>query len=509
MNKIKALLCIIIVFVSLFAYAKTYKTSDTISLDNEYFYRLIDRANAISPSKYFSDNFKPYAERETVVLLNNDHMLEELFGVDKYLKEISEKAKSYYTFHRDSSNFAFNPIQELNLHLNYSTEKDTQFNNSFGSEYKGTDYNIKLAVKGGLQIKDFVLLSYTLSVENNENDDAKISLYRFDIKKGFKHMALSFMKDNIIVGPGYFGNLLMGKNVEPELTALIKTEIPYDWGILGTFRWNMWHIWYDDDDRVNKDPRLWGMRVSLKPVDWLELAGTRIIYYGGEGNPTYSSPSDYWKLFTAKDENTGSKWDTEQLIGADASLYLPFLKKTGFLKGGKLYTEYTWTDITAPWQTEDKGKDFALLGASYTQGLYLTTGKTDFHFEYTKISHVNYNNHNFGRDGYTDEGYIIGHYSGRDSKSFFAEIYHEFNDKIHSFVGAGYFKRGLNMAEQQKVKIGYVGAKYFAASNILFDIKVNYVNESMVDIDASPVYYNFIDESRNYTQFMLNIKYLR
>ncbi|UOD35685.1 hypothetical protein DSN97_05055 [Deferribacteraceae bacterium V6Fe1] len=509
MIKVKTLIALIIIFIALSAFAKTYKTSDTMSLDNEYFYRLIDRANAISPSKYFSDNFKPYAERETIVLLNNDNMLKELFGVDKYLEEISDKAKSYYTFHRDSSRVAFNPIQELNLHLNYSTEKDTQFNNSLGSEYKGTDYNLKLSLKGGVQIKDLLLLSYTLSVENNENDDAKVSLYRFNVKKGFKHMALSLMKDNIIIGPGYFGNLLMSNNVEPELTALIKTEIPYDLGILGALRWNMWHVWYDDDARVNKDPKLWGMRVSMKPVDWLELAGTRIIYYGGEGNPTYSSLSDYWKLFTAKEENSGSKWDTEQLLGADISLYLPFLKKTGFLKGGKLYTEYSWTDITAPWQTEDKGKDFALLGASYIQGLYLTTGKTDLHFEYTKISKVNYNNHNFGRDGYTDEGYIIGHYSGRDSKSFFGEIYHEFNDKVHAVIGGAYVKRGLNMPEQQKVKIGYIGGKYFVSQNMFINIKINYVTESMIDVDSSPVFYNFKDESREYTQFMFNIKYLR
>lgn len=509
MAKKSGLITLIIFLIAFSVSAKTYKTSDTVSLDNEYFYRLIDRANAISPSKYFSDNFKPYAERETIVLLNNDKMLKDLFGIQKELEEISNKAKSYYTFHRDSSTFSFNPAQELNLNLNYGTKKDVQFYNSYGSEYNGTDYNLMLTWKGGLQLKDFLLLSYTLSVENNENDDAKVSLYRFNIKKGFKHLSVALTKDNLVVGPGYFGNLLMSKNVEPELTSLIKTEIPYNLGILGTFRWNMWHVWYDDDDRVNKDPKLWGMRISLKPVDWIELAGSRVIYYGGDGNPTYSSPSDYWKLFTAKEENTGGKWDTDQLVGADISLYLPFLKKLGFLKGGKIYTEYSWTDITAPWQTEDKGKNFALLGASYTHGLYLTTGRTDIHFEYTKISKVNYSNHNFGRDGYTDEGYIIGHYAGRDSKSFFAEIYHEFNEKIHSFIGGAYIMRGLNMPKEQKVKIGYIGAKYFINSNLLIDAKLNYTNEDMIDTDSSPVYYNFTEDSRNYTQFMFNIKYLR
>ncbi|MGA1863187.1 hypothetical protein OWM07_09915 [Deferribacter thermophilus] len=505
----KLFISLLILFLSINVYAKIFKTTDTMSLDNDYFYRLIDRANAISPSKYFTDNFKPYSVRETIVLLNNDENLKELFVIDKDIEKISKKAKSFYSFHYNNKKISFNPIQEANLKLDYSTKENTKFNNSFGAEYENTNYDLRLNVKGGLQIKDYFLLSYTFSLENNENDDVKLSLYRFNIKKGVKHLSISFAKDNIVLGPGYFGNLLLSKNIKPELMVSIKTEIPYDLGFLGTFRWYMWHIWFDDDERVNKDPKLWGMRLSLKPADWFEIAGSRIIYYGGSGNPSYSSVSDYWKLFTAKDENTGNKWDTEQIVGADASLYLPFLKKTGFLKGGKLYSEYTWTDITAPWQTEDKGKDFALLGASYTQGLFLTTGRTDLHFEYTKISRINYNNHNFARDGYTDEKYLIGHYSGRDSKSFFAEIYHELNDKFHLFVGGAYIKRGLNLPEQQKVKIGYIGTKYFFTPRIILDLKANYVKEDKVDTDPSPVYYNFVDDKRSYTQIFFNIKFIQ
>jgi hypothetical protein len=508
MQKSKFLFLFLFLFLSSNIFARTYDTTDSISMEHEYFYRLVDRAASIAPSKYFTDNFKPYSVRETKVILSNDKFMKELFIIDEDIAKIAEKAKPYYTFKRTDKGYHFNPLQEVELRFNYSDKENTKFYNSFGANYKDTNYDLFLSAKGGLRLKDYVLFSYTLSIENNEEDSAELSLYRFNIKTAFKHMAISFSRDDLVMGPGYFGNLLHSNNIDPEITAMIKTEIPYDWGILGTFSAYMWHRWIDVDERENEYPKVWGMRLSLKPTDWIEIAGSRVIFYGGDGNPSYSTLEDYWNLFTAKYENSGGKYDTDQYVGADLSIYLPILKKTGFLKGGKLYTEYSWTDVTAPWQPEDDGKSFQLLGTSSLFGLFLTTGVTDLRFEYSKISDVNYNNHIFGQDGYSDEGYLMGHFAGRDSESFYSEIYHEFTDDIHGYLGGKFIERGLNMDEQQKVKIGYLGAKYFYNKKFVFDLKGTYVNEDKKDLNSSPVYYDFSDESRDYYQLFFKITYL-
>ncbi|MBZ4644125.1 MAG: hypothetical protein JG767_1734 [Deferribacteraceae bacterium] len=506
MKLIKIISIFVFFFIAFNINAEGFKNSFSVDLEDEYLYRLMDRASSISPSRYFTNNFKPYSERELLVMLNNDKRMKDIFVVDGDIEDLSRKIEQFYKFKYKKEGLMDNLLGKINLTMRYKNEDDEQFSNTLGSEYKGTNYNVALKLDGGVNFGDLILFSYTLSLENNENDNLDVGIYKFNLKKGFRHITVIAGKDNVVVGPGYFGNLLFSKNIEPEMMLMFKTEIPYD-TFIGAIRWYLWNMWIDDNDRANTDPKLLGMRLSLMPFDWLELAGTRAIYYGGSGNPSYSSVNDYWKLFTAEDENTGNKWDTDQYFGVDVSLYLPILKKTGFLKGGKLYTEYSWTDITAPWQKEDKGKDFQLLGASYIHGLYLTTGNTDFRFEYTKISHVNYNNHNFGTDGYTDEGYLIGHYAGRDSKSYFAEIYDEITDKLHFYIGGGIIKRGLNMKTQQYVKEGYVGGRYLWSKAVQLGVKISYSSESKIDINPSPVYYTFSDESRDILKVYTEVDY--
>ena len=121
-----------------------------------------------------------------------------------------------------------------------------------------------------------------------------------------------------------FGNLLMSNNVQPENSVIIKTEIPYDWGVLGAFRWYAWHTWFDDDERYNKDPRLLGARVSLMPWNVVELGFTRVALYGGSKNESFDSLNAYWEMFTAVNENVGDNpYNSEQQASFDISVFLP------------------------------------------------------------------------------------------------------------------------------------------------------------------------------------------
>ncbi|MGA1824436.1 MAG: capsule assembly Wzi family protein [bacterium] len=490
------LVCLAVLFAGKPAYSVSKKTTDVISISDSYFYRLINRALTISPSKYITDTVKPISIREAIVLVNN------VTKKEKYIQESDYQG----------DDFLFNPLRKLSSCLVLSDKEDILIMSNRGERFQGS-YYFTLQGVGNVHLKDFALLSYDLRIKN-DHDSTELELYQYKVKKGFKHLSLSFEKGSFLLGPGYFGKILMSENVEPEHIALVKTEIPYDWGALGAFRWYLWHVWYDDNDRVNKDPSLFGMRFSLKPFDVFECALNRIIYYGGSGNPKYSSIKDYWKLFTAEEENTTSEWNTDQLASADMTFNLPFIKKLKPFAGGKFYTEHAWNDIVAPYQPKDDlgrgGDRFDLLGESHIYGIFLTTGRLDVRFEYTKTTRYVYDNGNFSPDGYSDNGYIIGHYIGKDAMARFIELYYEIDDAFHLYLSGARIKRGVHLpSEMEQIQKEFGGgARYFHGNSMEFGIDLKYIDRNKRDDALSPAKISFnnnIEES--YTYVMLTMSY--
>ena len=486
------------------AFSVTKKTTDDIPASNEYLYRLSERAMTISPSKFYSDTFKPVSYRETAVLFHQDENYADLFGVNEKIKFLADRVNNLYGFEDDYKGYSnIIPLKFAKMSGFYSDDKNTPYYSSFGKKSE-EEYYFDASAYGFGYIGDVILGAYEIKFELNENEDVDLS--RFRLKKGFKHIGVEVMKDNIVTGPGYFGQLLLSDNIEPEISVLAKTEIPYNWGILGNFRWYLWNTWFDDDDRVSSDPKLLGMRLSLKPSKYFEIGATRVSYYGGSGNHDYSSLSDYWKLFTAKYENTGGKWDTDQHVGLDTSIYVPAINKVSPFDGMKLYAEAAWNDITAPWQEEDEGKSFKLRGDSYVFGILLVRKNMDIRLEGANIYRETYAHHNYP-DGYTDDDYIIGHYIGRDAEMMGFEVYYEFTERLHGYIGNEHIERNVDTEDKQKENIAYVGGKYFFNNKLSLETRFTYIDKNKVNTYDSSVNYQFEDKSEQNYYFNFEISY--
>jgi|GEM_PF-2228229 len=488
------------------AFCISKKTTDDIPASNEYLYRLSERAMAISPSKFYSDTFKPVSYREAAVLFLQDENYAELFSTNKNIDIIAKKVNNLYGFERDYNEYSnIVPLKFAKIFGSYAGENDTRYYSSYGKKSE-EKYYFDTSAYGFGYIGDVILGAYEIKFKLNESE--KVELSRFRLKKGFKHMAVEVMKDNIVTGPGYFGQLIFSDNIEPEVSVLVKTEIPYNWGILGNFRWYLWNTWIDDNNRASSDPKQLGMRLSLKPSKYFEIGATRVSFYGGRGNAEYSSFGDYWKLFTGKYENAGGKWDTDQLYGMDLSIYVPAIKKILPFDGMKLYTEAAWNDVRAPWQEEDKGESFSLLGVSRVFGMLLVRENMDIRIEMAKIDNHTYLHHNYP-NGYTDNDYIIGHFAGRDSEMVGFEVYYEFTEKIHGYVGDEYIQRNRNADDKQKENRAYVGGKYFFNNKLWLESKFTYIDKDKINTYESPVRYQFVDDSEQnyYVNFELSYRF--
>jgi len=490
-------------------HAEYRDTTDDISLLNTYYYRLADRASVMDPSQRYSHNFKPVSIRESTRLFENRARLSDFKAIiDRYYDRREAENIS-------DGPFLLKPLKEIHGQGVYSEKEDAPLLSNYGNELDGRYYG-SLIAGGNAYLMDWVVAGYNLRFSNDADEGVDtVDFWRYKLKTGFDHISIAAAKENVVIGPGHFGNLISSSNVQPENGIIIKTEVPYDWGFLGAFRWYVWHTWYDDDERSNRDPKVMGARVSLMPGNLWELSITRFAMFGGSNNDNFDSLEAYWKMFTAEDENQpGSRYNSQQQMSGDLTIYLPLLKYYTPFYGGKLYGEYAFTDLRAFWQPEDK-EIFEPLSESWLIGLMMTTGRTDVHLEYVKVHRKAYGGSGgIGDQGVSDNGYLIGHVAGIKTSGLQGEIYSECLPWLHLHAGLGYFDHVKkdsnnmdNVYDHQQEWVYSAGLHFFIRNGLSIDTKVEYRNANDTDTNPDPVVYSFNGEGYHHAVFSLQGSY--
>ena len=247
-----------------------------------------------------------------------------------------------------------------------------------------------------------------------------------------------FGRDIIWWGNAVNGDLLFTDNVRPWIMLKVEMDryrkLPWIFARLGEWRFSNFFAQLEKE-RYRSYAHVWGMRLAWRPLENLEISGTRAIQFGGEGRPNYHSLHDFWELFTANNENVRSsdlkthKYDNNQLASIDVTYYLSGLRDYKFqpFKGGKVYFVYAGDDAIKP-----VGPVRLPLptGAAHILGISLTTGVTDLSFEYTETTDgcngALWYSHHMYPNGYTYHGFIIGNSIGGDSKSLFFKVSRDF-----------------------------------------------------------------------------------
>lgn len=300
------------------------------------------------------------------------------------------------------------------------------------------------SLSGAGALYDFAALGYELRLRIDD-EDIDYSTQRLYVKMRLgRKWSIKVGRDAEVLGPGYHDRLLLGANAPTMDMWRIRSERPlYLPGFLeglGGWRFTLFNAYLSDDnpsapdrfyasnaDEV-EDPRLLGMRLSYHPAHWLDFGLSRTVMYGGEGRGSYASPSRWWDLFTASNENVepgdDQEYDNDQLASVDVVVRMPFLRRTGVLKGGELYAQYAGDDLIASWQGDDTDSDWELLrfnDSAALMGIYLTSAAKDFRFEYAVTSRSWYRHGQYGQ-GYSYKGIGLGHHMGRDAQDWFVSM---------------------------------------------------------------------------------------
>jgi len=279
-------------------------------------------------------------------------------------------------------------------------------------------------------------------------------------KVGIGSIEMEAGRDSLWWGPGHHGSILMSNNARPfDMLKLSNPQpilLPWIFRVLGPVRAE-WFLARLEEDRDFPHANLSGFRLNIKPHPLVELGASRVVMFGGHGQP---APGffDYATPFVLGHERA----ESNQLAGFDASVLIP-LPKNGLLRSIKLYADAAGEDEAG--LLPSKWGD--LLGVQFND--ILKTGRTDFRIEYADdivpdAPNVFYT-HSLYTSGYTYYGRVIGHHMGTHSRDLFLQLSHYLTNDLIVDVAYDRHTHGIDASTRTTTNIYEVGLTYFPSQN--------------------------------------------
>jgi len=234
-------------------------------------------------------------------------------------------------------------------------------------------------------------------------------------------------------GSGWEGSLILSNNARPvpaiSLDRAISNPFESKWlSWIGPWRFTTF-MGYMDNGRQDYDhPLLFGMRVSARPLDGLEISLERTAQWCGEGRSC--TWDDFWNLFTGHD-NAGENVDpTEEPGNQLASWDIRWASPIGHWNYA-LYNQHTGetidNHIPRPYRSFNvigaetwgaSGTD----GSSWRAGLEWANSRCGGTYNGEKLWDCAYNNAIFDPDGYRYYGRPLGHAMDGDGQMISARF---------------------------------------------------------------------------------------
>jgi hypothetical protein len=418
-------------------------------------YRLLERAKTVGLLKDFDLTYKPLTQedfaRAIIEIYNNRKVDKKLakYIFDQLYPEFKDVVNSLLK--KETRSF-IKPINDVSLRVGYTSDKEYKLPYSEGWTLD-RGFNLRTTFSSYGKWKEFI---FYLEPEERNKIFRLNRAYMLWEKNNFRVM---LGRGSVYWGEGINGELLFSNNPRPWNMLKVESQkyekLPWLLRYLGEFKLSAF-ISQLEKERVRSYAHVWGMRVTWRPIKSLEIGGTRAIQFGGAGRPNYNSLKDYWNVFVAKQENEpGSRYDNNQIAGYDVTYYLNWLNKLKFqpFRGGKLYFVYAGDDAFKP---RGPGGFPLPLASGHIFGLSLTTGYTDFSFQYTETTDSAahwYSHHNYP-DGFTYHGYTIGSAIGGDSKDYYFEVAKDLKSIGNLKVSYDYTRHGVYHAPAEEMVKG-------------------------------------------------------
>ncbi|MBI3669435.1 MAG: capsule assembly Wzi family protein [Acidobacteria bacterium] len=284
-----------------------------------------------------------------------------------------------------------------------------------------------------------------------------------------KNWQLSFGKQSLAWGPGPGGALLFSNNAEPitmlRLTRVVPFEMPSFLRYLGPVRLDQFIGRVGGRTFVPR-PFLYGQKITIKPSPYLEIGFARTVTLGGRGGDPFNSRNFFKTLFGIQGNPLGPGVPGDSRSAVDWIFRIPGLRNYVVL-----YADLFADDDELPYSNPPR--------ATLRPGLHLTripgVPKLDFTIEAASSESpglpdnwhgFNYSNHMY-RDGYTNNGFLLGNTVGREGRAIQAwstlwfsprnllQLSFKNNSVSPNFIPGGGYWQDYNVRHEMYLRSGF------------------------------------------------------
>lgn len=331
-----------------------------------------------------------------------------------------------------------------------------------GGEYYANGPQMQADLQGWVELGDAVSVSLRPKIISNRHvlgigatdNDKEIYLREFSAKFTWSNLTFQAGRGSLWWGPGYHGSLLLTDHAFPLDMLQVGSEepfrLPWVFRSLGEWKVNSFLAQLERDRDFSR-AKVFGLRVSFLPTDWLELGFTRLTQFDGRGRDE-SFPKTVLDAYFLQPNRTGESEVNEQAM-LDVRIRVPHVPYVmPFPSGAQIYGELAGEDRWAWFGSRIRAVP---RGPGFLAGLYVPQvfkGDTmDFRLEYADTvvgsrerdaSKVWYNNFTY-RSGMRHRGFPLGHHMGTDAQDLFIRTTRYFTDEVQLGLNVNLQRRGI------------------------------------------------------------------
>jgi hypothetical protein len=359
-----------------------------------------------------------------------------------------------------------------------------RFRENRGGEYYVNGAVNQTDVRGWMELGDWVSVTFQPKFISNRhvlgigatNNSQNFYIREGAVKISHYNLALEIGRGTQWWGQGYHGSLLLTDHAYPLDMIKFGTEQPFKipWlESLGDWKINSFLSRFE----VNRDfPRakLFGLRVTYQPTDWLELGATRLTQFGGRNSPSQQFPNAIWCNYSqTQGQNQGGKCQTNEQGMLDVLVRVPRVPYLlPFPAGAQLYGEFG---------LEDRVDHPAALMGIYIPQVF-KGDSLDFRFEFADTdlerqlagnTNIWYNNGTY-TSGMRYKGFPLGHHMGTDGLDFFMRTTERLTDKLTVGANLNYQERARSLPVFEKKREASVDMTLFINDRTQFTLSYVY-----------------------------------
>lgn len=356
-------------------------------------------------------------------------------------------------------------------------------------QYYANGIQAQADFRGWLELTDVIALSADPKFISNQHalgkgaTDNSRNFYFQELNAKFTifNFAFEIGRSSLWWGPGYHGSLLLTDHAFPLDMVQLGSDEPFrlPWVLRSLGQWKV-NTFLAQLERDRDFPRakVFGLRVSYLPADWLELGFTRLTQFDGRGRDQ-PFPRTVLDAYFFQPNWTGEGEVNEQAM-LDVRIRVPRVPYlVPFPSGVQVYGELAGEDRWAWFGSRIRAVP---RGPAFLAGVYIPQvfkdDTTDFRVEYADTvvgsrergaSRLWYN-HSTYLSGMRFRGFPLGHHMGTDAQDLFIRTTRNLTDEFQLGLNVNLQRRGILESPGETKREAALDLTWWMSSKMQFTV---------------------------------------